>query len=113
LCHGWLFPRCAGVVHHGGSGTTGFALRSGRPSLVVPFGFDQHYWGARTCALGAGPAPQPFRTLSAEGLAAAFDRLARDAALRRGAAALGQRLAAERGVERAVDTIEGLGARGR
>lgn len=25
--HGWLLPRCRGIVHHGGSGTTGAALR--------------------------------------------------------------------------------------
>lgn len=111
--YGWLFPRCAGLVHHGGSGSTGYALRAGVPSLVVPFGFDQHYWGERTRRLGAGPAPLPFRTLSAAGLAAALERLAHDPALRAGAAALGRRLAAERGVERAVALIEGLGARGR
>lgn len=23
----WLLPRCRGIVHHGGSGTTGAALR--------------------------------------------------------------------------------------
>lgn len=25
--HKWLLPRCRGIVHHGGSGTTGAALR--------------------------------------------------------------------------------------
>lgn len=25
--HVWLLPRCRGIVHHGGSGTTGAALR--------------------------------------------------------------------------------------
>ncbi|MGL4651608.1 MAG: glycosyltransferase, partial [Caldilineaceae bacterium] len=32
--YAWLFPRMAAVIHHGGSGTTGVALRSGVPSLV-------------------------------------------------------------------------------
>ena len=27
--HSWLLPRCRGIVHHGGSGTVGAALRSG------------------------------------------------------------------------------------
>src|SRR5262249_28459461 len=36
-----LFPRAAAIVHQGGIGTTGQALRAGRPMLVVPFGFDQ------------------------------------------------------------------------
>jgi UDP:flavonoid glycosyltransferase YjiC (YdhE family) len=31
-----LFPRAAAIVHHGGVGTTGQAMRSGRPMLVVP-----------------------------------------------------------------------------
>jgi UDP:flavonoid glycosyltransferase YjiC (YdhE family) len=29
-----LFPRAAVIVHHGGIGTTGLAMRSGRPMLV-------------------------------------------------------------------------------
>ena len=31
-----LFPRAELVVHHGGIGTTGLAMRSGRPMLIVP-----------------------------------------------------------------------------
>jgi UDP:flavonoid glycosyltransferase YjiC (YdhE family) len=31
-----LFPRAAAIVHHGGVGTTGLAMRSGRPMLVMP-----------------------------------------------------------------------------
>jgi sterol 3beta-glucosyltransferase len=40
----WLFPRMTIVFHHGGSGTTAHALRSGVPSCVIPFVFDQFYW---------------------------------------------------------------------
>ena len=36
-----LFPRAAAIVHHGGIGTTGQAMRSGRPSLVMPCAWDQ------------------------------------------------------------------------
>jgi sterol 3beta-glucosyltransferase len=106
--YGWLFPRMAGIVHHGGSGTTGFALRSGVPSLVVPFAFDQPYWGERTAALGAGPPPLPGRELEAGRLAAALGRLVSEPALRAGAAAIGRRLQAENGVERAIGLIERL-----
>jgi rhamnosyltransferase subunit B len=38
---GEVLPRAAAVVHHGGVGTTGQALRAGRPALVVPFSHDQ------------------------------------------------------------------------
>jgi sterol 3beta-glucosyltransferase len=106
--YGWLFPRMAGIVHHGGSGTTGFALCSGVPSLVVPFAFDQPFWGERTAVLGAGPPPLPYQELEAGRLAAALGRLASEPGLRAGALALGRRLQAERGVERAVELIEQL-----
>ena len=33
--HEMLFPRCSVLVHHGGSGTTMAALRSGIPSVVT------------------------------------------------------------------------------
>ena len=36
-----LFPRSAVIVHHGGIGTTGLAMRSGRPMLVMPRAWDQ------------------------------------------------------------------------
>lgn len=36
-----LFPRCAAIVHQGGVGTTGQAMRAGRPMLVMPYGHDQ------------------------------------------------------------------------
>lgn len=36
-----ILPRAAVIVHQGGVGTTGQALRSGRPTLVVPFNHDQ------------------------------------------------------------------------
>jgi len=55
LPHDWLFPRIAAVVHHGGAGTTGAALRA----VVVPFAMDQPFWGSRVAALGAGPEPIP------------------------------------------------------
>lgn len=31
--HGWLFPRCSAVLHHGGSGTVATALLSGTPQV--------------------------------------------------------------------------------
>lgn len=104
--YGWLLPRMAGVVHHGGSGTTGFALRAGVPSLVVPFAFDQPFWGERTAALGAGPPPLPYQELTAKRLAAALRHMADDAGLRAGAAAIGRRLQAEDGIAQAVALIE-------
>ncbi|WQF88894.1 Putative UDP-glucuronosyl/UDP-glucosyltransferase, Glycosyltransferase family 28 [Colletotrichum destructivum] len=53
--HAWLFPRVRAVVCHGGSGTTAMALRSGRPTLVVPVAGDQPLWASRVVAVGCGP----------------------------------------------------------
>ncbi len=39
--HDWLFPRCAGCVHHGGAGTTAAGLMAGLPTTVVYFFGDQ------------------------------------------------------------------------
>ncbi len=49
-----IFPHGAVNVHQGGSGTTGQALRAGRPMLVVPYGWDQPDNAARIERLGTG-----------------------------------------------------------
>ena len=106
--YGWLFPRMAAVVHHGGSGTTAFGLRAGVPSLAVPFLFDQFYWGRRIAELGVGPAPLPFAKLTAEGLAAAVDAAVNDGQMGQRARALGDRIQAEDGLGTAVGVVEAL-----
>jgi UDP:flavonoid glycosyltransferase YjiC (YdhE family) len=106
--YGWLFPRMAAVLHHGGSGTTGFALQAGVPSCVIPFLFDQFYWGERSAALGVGPQPLPFRHLSAARLAARIDRLVNTPAYHRCAAELAGLLRQEQGIQAAVQRIEQL-----
>ena len=45
--HSAIFPRAAAIVHHGGIGTTGQALRAGRPQIVVPHFGDQFDNAAR------------------------------------------------------------------
>ena len=106
--YGWLFPRMAAVVHHGGSGTTGFGFLSGVPSIFVPFGFDQFYWGARAFELGVGPKPVPFRQLSAKNLASAIHQAVTEPGLQRCSAKLGQKLSKENGVRHAVEIISAL-----
>ena len=49
-----VFPHAAAIVHQGGSGTTGQALRAGRPMLIVPYGWDQPDNAARIERLGVG-----------------------------------------------------------
>jgi UDP:flavonoid glycosyltransferase YjiC (YdhE family) len=49
-----LFPRAAATVHQGGVGTTGQALRAGRPMIVVPWSHDQPDNAARVTRAGMG-----------------------------------------------------------
>ncbi|MFI6514346.1 glycosyltransferase [Spirillospora sp. NPDC050679] len=106
--HTWLFPRTAAVVHHGGAGTTAAGLRSGVPTVVCPFFGDQPYWGERVHALGAGPAPLPFKSLTVPRLAARIRAATGDTRHTERAAALGRRIAAEDGVGRACDILGAL-----
>jgi UDP:flavonoid glycosyltransferase YjiC (YdhE family) len=102
--HDWLFSRVSAIVHHGGAGVTGAALRAGLPSVVVPVFADQPFWGQRVFDLGAGPRPIPARKLTEDSLASAIG-LTADCEMRCRAAALGERIRNENGVGRAVEVI--------
>ena len=104
--HDWLFPSMAAIVHHGGAGTTAASLRSGVPSIVVPFIADQPFWGDRVYRLGVGPRPIPVRKLTAENLAAAIRQSLQDEGMRAAAADLGKKIQAEDGIGIAVRLIE-------
>ena len=103
--HYWLFPRMSAIVHHGGAGTTGAALRSGVPSIVVPFGFDQAFWGQRVAALGVGPQPLPRAKLTANVLADTIERTLHSPLIRERAAQLGAQIQIEHGTAQALDHI--------
>jgi UDP:flavonoid glycosyltransferase YjiC (YdhE family) len=105
LPHGWLLPRAAGLVHHGGFGTTAAGCRAGIPQLVVPHMADQFYWGQRVKELGVGPPAIGRSKLSNGKLAAALGDLAHSAELHAAASQLGQEIQAEHGVETAVRLI--------
>jgi sterol 3beta-glucosyltransferase len=104
--HAWLFPRMAFIVHHGGGGTTAAALRSGVPSMAVPYAADQPYWGRRAHALGVGPAPVMYKDVTAEKLAAAIQEAAGDPAMHAAAKAAGEKIRAEDGVGNAMELIQ-------
>jgi UDP:flavonoid glycosyltransferase YjiC (YdhE family) len=105
--HATVFPRCAVVVHHGGAGTAHSATLAGCPSVVVPFAYDQAYWGERLHAVGVGPKPVPRKTLHAEDLARALRVALETKTYRERAAELATAMRAERGIETAVRLIEG------
>lgn len=102
-----IFPCASAVVHQGGSGTTGQALRSGRPMLVVPFGWDQPDNGARVERLGVGLC-MPRKAYSARNAATALDRLLQESRFSARATKVGFQVSAENGLTLACDAIEGL-----
>jgi vancomycin aglycone glucosyltransferase len=94
VSHARLFPRCAGVVHHGGAGTTTTAARAGVPQVLVPHLLDQFYWAQRVSALGLGPPALPRARLSADALAERLLAILDNEFLRECTQALGARLRA-------------------
>jgi len=106
--HDWLFRQVSLVVHHGGAGTVAAGLRAGKPTIVVPFGGDQPFWGRQVYRIGAGPRPLPIRRLTADRLAQRIRAVYEDASYRNNAERIGEELAAEKGADRAVDVIEAI-----
>ena len=108
--HDQLFPRASIVVHQGGVGTTGQAIRGGRPQLVVPFAHDQPDNAFRVEQLGIGRVVYPKR-YQAQRVARELRTLldGRDYASR--ADAVGRQVRAEGGAAAAVDAMLAVLAR--
>lgn len=49
-----MLSRCAGIVHHGGIGTTAAGLAAGVPQVIMPMSHDQPDNAARVTRLGVG-----------------------------------------------------------
>ncbi len=104
--HEWLFPQVSAVVHHGGAGTTAAGLRSGTPSVIVPFFGDQPFWGGLVHSLGVGTKPIPKKKLTAGQLATAITEAISNPDLLENAEEIGKKIRQENGVGNAVDVIE-------
>lgn len=100
-----IFPRASVIVHQGGIGTTGQALRAGKPMLVMPFGGDQYDNGARIERLGVGRTIMR-KQYTAERAAVELKQLFDNPSYRERAADLGRRVQAEDGVRAACDAID-------
>jgi rhamnosyltransferase subunit B len=105
---GWLLPRAAATVHHGGIGTTAQSLRSGRPSVIVPHCHDQFDNAARAERLGVSRAVlRPTVDRLVRALGAVLDE---GGGCSRRAAVLGERIASEDGAATAAEQLLGLAA---
>lgn len=96
--HDWLFQKVSCVVHHGGAGTTAAGIKTGTPTVVVPFFGDQPFWGAMINKAGAGPAPIPYKKLTAENLAESITEALKPETQAR-AKELGEKIRQEKGAD--------------
>ena len=102
---GQILPRAAVIVHQGGVGTTGQALRAGVPSLVIPFNHDQPDNAYRVSRQGVA------RTITrkkyrAEIVARELDMLLSDKGYAEKATKVGLQVQSEDGAQTAADEIE-------
>lgn len=102
----WLFARAACVIHHCGAGTTSCVLRSGVPAVAVPRHSEQLAWAKRAHRLGCIGGIVPFSELDCSRLSAVIRTTLANPQYRTAAAAVGEQIRTERGVQVARALIE-------
>jgi UDP:flavonoid glycosyltransferase YjiC (YdhE family) len=100
-----LLPHAQAVVHHGGIGTVGQALRAGIPQLVIPFHTDQFDNAARVVKLGVARS-MALKHYAPDRVAAELSKLLANPGYRTRAASVGQAVAREDGGEVAARTVD-------
>jgi UDP:flavonoid glycosyltransferase YjiC (YdhE family) len=104
--HNLVMPHCTATIHHGGSGTTHSASRSGKPQMVIPHLIDQHYWARRTKLLGLGPGGINIKKLTQDKLETHVLDLMQNLLYKKNAAEFGEKIRTENGLENAARYIE-------
>ena len=104
--HSWLFQHVKAVVHHGGAGTTAAGLYAGLPTLVIPFGGDQPFWGQQIYRQGLGPRPIPRDKLTEKRVCRALSQLVGNPQFQDRAQYIARHLRMEDGAATASDIIE-------
>jgi UDP:flavonoid glycosyltransferase YjiC (YdhE family) len=102
-----LFPRAAAIVHQGGAGTTGQALRAGKPMLFMPYAHDQPDNAKRVADLGAARVLSRYR-YTPDRAAAELRPLLDDRRYADRAAEVGKHVRNEDGVQAACVALERL-----
>jgi UDP:flavonoid glycosyltransferase YjiC (YdhE family) len=100
-----VFPRAAAIVHQGGVGTTGQAMRAGKPMLVMPYSHDQPDHAARMEKLGIGLQISRSR-YTASHAARLLKQLLDSPEYLKNATHVGNQVGQENGVNAACDAIE-------
>jgi rhamnosyltransferase subunit B len=109
--HDQVFPRASVIVHQGGVGTTGQAMRAGRPQLVVPHAHDQFDNAFRVRQRGLARVLYPAHYTAARAMTT-LRTLLDDAAYATRASAVARQVRSEDGAACAAAVIlEALGIR--
>jgi len=103
--HSLVMPRASVIVHQGGIGTTGQALRAGRPMLIVPHGHDQPDNARRCVRLGVARTLANSRFETSR-VVSELSQLLSDPVYREQAKKVGQQVEDENGTKTACDAIE-------
>jgi len=106
--HGWLFPQCACVIHHGGSGTLTTVLKAGVPQIITPVFLDQwdhsYFLNKRGC--GFGFEKKQLTKLTAAEIAEAVKKVNSNVAMEKAAKEAKEAVDKDPGVHRVVEFIE-------
>jgi rhamnosyltransferase subunit B len=100
-----VMGRAACTVHHGGIGTTGQGLRSGRPTVIIPHAYDQFDNAARARRLGVSATLHATR-VSPERLVRALRKVLDDPAVAGRAREVGDEVSREDGAAVAAAALE-------
>lgn len=104
----WLFPQMSAIIHHGGIGTIGAALASGRPQVACPHVFDQHFFSDLLHASQVAPAPIRQDNLTSDTLAEAIHLARTDKTYTDRARELASNIQSENGALAAAKVLEGI-----
>ena len=102
--HDALFPKMAGIIHHGGSGTTHMVAKAGVPQFVMPEMIDQFYWGNQVFKMGLGPKPVSSKKITVNEMAKAMERIS-NGEFRENTTKFSDEIRREDGVAAIVDLI--------
>lgn len=100
-----LFTAASIVVHAGGVGTTGQAMRAGRPQLVIPVAHDQFDNALRVERLGIGRSLRR-KQLEPRQVSRVLEQLLEEGEPRAKAAATGEAIRSEDGAGATCDALE-------
>ena len=102
--HETLFPKMAGIIHHGGSGTTHMAAKAGVPQFIMPEMIDQFYWGNRVFKMELGPKPVSSKKVTVNELSTVLEQIS-NGKYRNKTENFSEEIRKEDGISKIVDLI--------